>query len=48
MEGIEMQNVKTVGAAWLMQKLNKRGIDLNSPKADYIFEMYKKAVGLDA
>lgn len=43
-----MPNVKTVGVAWLSQKLTERGIGLDSPKADYIYKMYKKAVGIDA
>lgn len=35
---------KNLGLAWLIEKLNEREIPLNSQKAEYIKQMYLKAV----
>lgn len=36
------QTMKNTGIAWLIDRLNSKGIALDSPKGQYIFQEYKR------
>lgn len=39
-----MRNVKSLNLVWLVEKLKERNIPLDSPKAEYMKQMYLKAI----